>query len=49
MRDNINNILAERTGKTVEQIARDTDRDFYMIAAEAKEYGIIDSVMTKRP
>jgi ATP-dependent Clp protease protease subunit len=49
MRDNINTILAERTGKSVEQIARDTDRDFYMTAAESKEYGIIDTVMTKRP
>ncbi len=49
MRDNINTILAERTGKSVEQIARDTDRDYYMTAAEAKEYGIIDMVMTKRP
>ncbi len=49
MRDNINTILAERTGKSVEQIARDTDRDFYMTATEAKEYGLIDTVMTKRP
>ena len=48
MRDNINGILAERTGKSIEQIARDTDRDNYMTAQEALDYGLIDTVMTKR-
>lgn len=44
----LNTILAENTGKTVEEIARDTDRDNYMSAAEAVEYGIIDKVVEKR-
>ncbi len=47
-RDNINRILSENTGKTVEEIARDTDRDNYMSAQEAVEYGIIDKVITKQ-
>ncbi len=45
-RDTINEILAERTGKPLETIQRDTDRDFFMGANEAKEYGIIDEVIT---
>lgn len=44
----INRILSERTGQTLEKIERDTDRDFYMGAAEAVEYGIIDKVFDKR-
>ncbi len=48
IRDNINSLLAERTGKTIEQIASDTDRDNYMTAEEAKNYGIIDTVMARR-
>ena len=45
-RDTINKILAERTGKPLETIQKDTDRDFFMEANEAKEYGIIDEVIT---
>lgn len=45
IRETINKILSERTGQTFEQISKDTDRDFFMTAAEAKEYGIIDSVI----
>ncbi len=45
-RDTINRILAERTGKPLETIQKDTDRDFFMEAEEAKEYGIIDEVIT---
>lgn len=41
-------ILSEATGKTPEQIEKDSDRDFFMGAAEAKEYGLIDDVFTKR-
>jgi ATP-dependent Clp protease protease subunit len=41
-------ILAKHTGQTPEKIAVDTDRDFIMTAAEAKEYGIIDEVLTSR-
>lgn len=48
-RDNINRILSERTGKPIEQIAIDTDRDNYMTAAQAKEYGLIDNIFEKRP
>ena len=44
----LNRILAENTGRTLDEIERDTDRDHYMSAAEALEYGLIDSVITKR-
>ena len=40
--------LADKTGKTYEQIAKDIERDFYMTAAEAQEYGLIDKVMPRR-
>ncbi len=48
MRDLLNEILAERTGQTVERIEADTDRDFVMTAPEALEYGIIDEVISRR-
>lgn len=48
IRDNLNKILADNTGKTVEQIALDTERDHFMSAEEAKEYGLIDKVIYKR-
>ena len=41
-------IMAEHTGQSVERIATDTDRDFVMTAAEAKEYGLIDEVISTR-
>ena len=44
----LNKILAENTGKDIDTIAKDTDRDNYMSAAEAVEYGIIDKVVDKR-
>ena len=47
-REKMNIILAQRTGKTVEQIAQDTERDNYLSAQEAMEYGLIDSVITSR-
>jgi ATP-dependent Clp protease protease subunit len=43
-RDKLNEILAEKTEQPLERIARDTDRDFFMSAEEAKEYGLIDEV-----
>ena len=43
-RDKLNEILAENTGQPLDQIAKDTDRDFFMSAEEAKEYGLIDEV-----
>ena len=47
-RQKLNEILARETGKTVEQIALDTERDNFMSAAEAAEYGLIDKVIEKR-
>jgi ATP-dependent Clp protease protease subunit len=47
MRDNLNRILAERTGQSIEQIEKDTDRDNFMSAAEAQAYGLIDKVIEK--
>ncbi|WP_305868335.1 ATP-dependent Clp endopeptidase proteolytic subunit ClpP [Helicobacter pylori] len=43
----MNSILAQNSGQSLEQIAKDTDRDFYMSAKEAKEYGLIDKVLQK--
>ena len=48
IRDNLNKIMAENCGKPLEVIQKDTDRDNFMSAAEAKEYGLIDQVMYKR-
>ena len=48
LRSRLNGILAERTGQTVEQIAKDTDRDRFMSADESAEYGLIDKVLTSR-
>ncbi|CAM3760273.1 ATP-dependent Clp endopeptidase proteolytic subunit ClpP [Mesobacillus zeae] len=48
LRDHINQIIAERTGQPVEKIAKDTDRDYFMSAQEALEYGIIDKIIAKR-
>ncbi len=47
-RDEINKILAERTGQPLKKIERDTERDFFMSALEAKEYGIVDNVIIAR-
>lgn len=46
-RDVLNNILAQHTGQPIERIAKDTDRDFYMSAEEAKSYGLVDDILTK--
>ncbi|WP_335342453.1 ATP-dependent Clp endopeptidase proteolytic subunit ClpP [Polycladomyces zharkentensis] len=46
-REKVNKILAERTGQPLEKIERDTDRDFFMGAQEAVEYGLIDKVITQ--
>ena len=48
LRDHVNHIIADRTGQPVEKIAKDSDRDFYMSAEEALEYGIIDKIITKK-
>ncbi len=48
LRKQLNSILADNTGKTLEEIALDTERDNFMSAAEAKDYGLIDEVLVKR-
>ena len=45
MRDRINEILAFHTGQTLEKVQKDTDRDYFMSAAESKEYGLVDEVI----
>jgi ATP-dependent Clp protease protease subunit len=45
----LNEILAAHTGQPIDRIARDTDRDRYLTATEAKEYGLVDEVLTKPP
>ncbi len=47
-REKLNKFLSERTGKPLDQIERDTERDNYMTAEEALEYGLIDGIMSKR-
>ena len=47
-RERLNRILSDRTGKPLEQIMQDTERDHYMTAEEALEYGLIDEILTKR-
>ncbi|MFL0726249.1 MAG: ATP-dependent Clp endopeptidase proteolytic subunit ClpP [Prochlorococcus sp.] len=49
IKDRLNTILAERTGQPLERIQEDTDRDFFMSPFEAVSYGIVDTVIDKRP
>ena len=49
IRDRLNRILAERTGQPLEKIERDVERDFWLDAPEAKEYGLVDEVLDRRP
>ena len=49
MRNKLNEIMAERSEQSIEKVERDTERDFFMTSAEAKEYGLIDEVLEKRP
>jgi len=48
-RDVLNTILASHTSQPIERIAKDTDRDFYMNSQQAKEYGVVDEILTKPP
>jgi ATP-dependent Clp protease protease subunit len=48
-REQLNRILAERTSQPLEKIQADTERDYFMSAAEAKGYGLIDQVIDRRP
>ena len=47
-KERLNKILSEKTGKPIDIVAKDTERDNFMTAAEAQEYGIIDKVISKR-
>ena len=49
MKDTLNKILSERTGQPLERIQMDTERDNFMSSMQAKEYGLIDEVITNRP
>lgn len=49
LRERLNGILAERTGQPVDRIAMDSERDHYMSAQQASEYGLIDEVVARRP
>jgi len=48
-RDTLNHVLAKHSGKTVEDLQRDSDRDFYMTAEQAKAYGLVDHVVMPKP
>lgn len=49
IRDRLNRILSERTGQPLEKIAQDVERDYWLDAQEAKEYGLVDEVLERRP
>jgi ATP-dependent Clp protease protease subunit len=49
MKKRINEILSKHTGKTQEVVEKDSDRDYYMSSEEAKDYGLIDNILVKRP
>ena len=49
VRESLTNIMVKHTGQSVEKVYRDTERDFFMTGQQAKEYGIIDNVIEKRP
>ena len=49
MRESLNMILANHTGQPLDKIAKDVDRDFWMTAGSAKEYGVVDEILVKRP
>jgi ATP-dependent Clp protease protease subunit len=47
-RDVLNQILSQHTGQPIDRIAKDTDRDFYMDAQQAKDYGVVDDILSKQ-
>lgn len=49
MRERLNQIISDATGKSLKDVEKDTDRDYFMSADEAKKYGLVDTVLTKRP
>ncbi len=48
-REVLNHILSDHTGQPIERIAKDTNRDYYMTAADSKAYGLVDEILTKPP
>ncbi|MEN9475297.1 MAG: hypothetical protein RIS48_2019, partial [Pseudomonadota bacterium] len=48
LRESLNGILADRTGQPLEKIRADSERDYFMSSEEAKDYGLIDQVISKR-
>jgi ATP-dependent Clp protease protease subunit len=48
MKEQLNGILAKHTGKSIEQVEKDTDRNYFMSAVEAKAYGLVDEILDKR-
>lgn len=49
LREHVNQIISERTGQPVEKVAKDSDRDYFMSAKEALDYGIVDEIIRKKP
>ena len=47
IKENLNSILAKNTGQKLAKVVKDTDRDYFMSAQEAVEYGIVDTILTK--
>ena len=48
MRDSLNHIIFKHTGQPIEKVKKDTERDYFMTSEEAREYGIVDKVITTR-
>jgi ATP-dependent Clp protease, protease subunit len=48
MREQLNHILADHTGQQYEKVAADTERDYWLLAPEAKDYGVVDAILTRR-
>jgi ATP-dependent Clp protease, protease subunit len=48
MREQLNHILADHTGQQYEKVASDTERDYWLLAPEAKDYGVVDAILTRR-
>lgn len=49
LKDELNKILSELTGQQLEKIMNDTERDYFMTSAQAKEYGLIDEIVVRKP
>ena len=49
IKERLNRLMAEHSGQDYENVARDTDRDNFMTAQQAKDYGLVDQVLSKRP